>query len=70
MVTAASSSDCLGVTEAISDQPSALLALLPQVLGVTALVLLVFVSVGVVYLSSIEWRDRRRRKAAESPRRP
>ncbi|MEB3297222.1 MAG: hypothetical protein VKL23_06770 [Cyanobacteriota bacterium] len=58
------------MTEAISDESSAVLALLPQALGVTALVLLVFVSVGVVYLSSVEWRDRRRRKAAESRRRP
>ncbi|MCP9928744.1 hypothetical protein [Cyanobium sp. CH-040] len=34
-------------------------------LAATAAVLLMFVSVGVVYLSAVEWRDRRRRKAAE-----
>jgi hypothetical protein len=28
---------------------------------VTAILLLIFVSGGVVYLSTIEWRDRRRR---------
>ena len=40
-----------------------------QLLGGVAIVLLVFVSLGVIYLSAVEWRDRRRRKAAESPRR-
>jgi len=44
--------------------------LLPQVLSWTAIVLLLFVSVGVIYLSTVEWRDRRRRKAAEPRRRP
>ncbi|MEB3167026.1 MAG: hypothetical protein VKO65_10210 [Cyanobacteriota bacterium] len=39
------------------------------VLAVLASVLLVFVSVGVVYLSSVEWRDRRRRQAQDGPRR-
>ena len=34
-------------------------------LSITAAVLLVFVSVGVIYLSSVEWRDRRRRKQQE-----
>lgn len=34
-------------------------------LAATASVLLVFVSVGVIYLSAVEWRDRRRRLAAE-----
>jgi Tfp pilus assembly protein PilW len=28
--------------------------------------LLLFVSVGVIYLSTVEWRDRRRRKAQQS----
>ncbi|HYP04214.1 MAG TPA: hypothetical protein VER57_06655 [Cyanobium sp.] len=28
--------------------------------------LLLFVSVGVIYLSAVEWRDRRRRKAQEN----
>ena len=32
-----------------------------SLLAVTAILLLVFVSGGVVYLSTIEWRDRRRR---------
>ncbi len=41
-----------------------------QLLGGVALALLVFVSVGVLYLSSVEWRDRRRRKADAAPRRP
>jgi len=36
-----------------------------QVLSLTAAALLVFVSVGVVYLSTVEWRDRRRRKQQE-----
>jgi len=31
-----------------------------------ALLLLIFVSGGVIYLSSIEWRDRRRRQAASA----
>jgi len=30
-------------------------------LAVVATALLVFVSVGVIYLSTVEWRDRRRR---------
>ena len=33
-------------------------------LAVTAAVLLVFVSVAVIYLSTIEWRDRRRRQGS------
>ena len=36
-----------------------------QLLSITAATLLVFVSVGVVYLSTVEWRDRRRRKQQE-----
>ena len=40
-----------------------------QLLSGVAATLLVFVSLGVLYLSSIEWRDRRRRKAQEKPRR-
>ncbi|CRY92172.1 hypothetical protein SynWH8103_01445 [Synechococcus sp. WH 8103] len=35
---------------------------LNQGLEITAAVLLVFVSVSVIYLSFIEWRDRRRRQ--------
>ncbi|MEX1316332.1 MAG: hypothetical protein AB1Z22_04280 [Synechococcaceae cyanobacterium] len=37
-----------------------------QVLAGIASVLLVFVSAGVIYLSAAEWRDRRRRRAAET----
>ena len=36
--------------------------LLSQTLAVTAAVLLVFVSIAVIYLSTVEWRDRRRRQ--------
>ena len=32
-----------------------------------AITLLVFVSGGVIYLSSVEWRDRRRRKVQSKP---
>ncbi|MCT0199443.1 hypothetical protein KQ313_07105 [Synechococcus sp. CS-1325] len=39
-----------------------------SVLAVVASALLVFVSGGVVYLSAIEWRDRRRR-AKPAPKR-
>lgn len=35
---------------------------LNNVLAIFAAVLLVFVSGGVIYLSTIEWRDRRRRQ--------
>ena len=34
---------------------------LGNVLALMATALLVFVSVGVIYLSTVEWRDRRRR---------
>ncbi|MCT0252062.1 MAG: hypothetical protein ACPG3W_01405 [Synechococcus sp.] len=37
--------------------------LLNQGLAVTATALLVFVSGAVIYLSTIEWRDRRRRRS-------
>jgi hypothetical protein len=36
-----------------------------QLLGGLAAALLVFVSGGVIYLSVVEWRDRRRRARAE-----
>ena len=39
------------------------------VLAVVAAGLLLFVSGGVVYLSAIEWKDRRRRSASLTPRR-
>jgi hypothetical protein len=35
------------------------------VLSVIAVSLLVFVSSGVLYLSTVEWRDKRRRRAQE-----
>ena len=38
-------------------------------LALLAIALLVFVSGGVVYLSTVEWRDRRRRARAENPSR-
>ena len=45
---------------------------LNNVLAIVAALLLVFVSGGVIYLSTIEWRDRRRRQqpvtAAPQPR--
>jgi hypothetical protein len=40
-----------------------------QLLSGVAAFLLVFVSLGVLYLSTVEWRDRRRR-AKDTPRRP
>ncbi|MCP9774476.1 hypothetical protein [Cyanobium sp. WAJ14-Wanaka] len=40
-----------------------------QLLSGLAVVLLVFVSGGVIYLSTVEWRDRRRRKAGPTSRR-
>jgi len=85
MATAASISDPIpvavdsaGVTEFVSREvplaaPAAVpatVALLPQLLSWTAIGLLVFVSGGVIYLSTVEWRDRRRRQAAEPRRRP
>ena len=36
--------------------------LFSQGLALVATTLLVFVSIGIIYLSVIEWRDRRRRK--------
>lgn len=38
------------------------------VLAAVATMLLVFVSFGVIYLSTIEWRDRRRRSIGPSGR--
>ena len=42
---------------------------LNNVLAIVAAALLVFVSGGVIYLSTVEWRDRRRRQQP-SPARP
>ena len=39
-------------------------------LAVLASALLLFVSVGVIYLYTIEWRDRRRRRSTEGRSRP
>ena len=43
--------------------PNAIIGSLPigSLLAILATALLVFVSVGVAYLSTVEWRDRRRR---------
>ena len=49
--------------------PSLAAVPLNSVLGITALALLVFVSVGVLYLSTVEWRDRRRRSKTTQARR-
>ena len=38
-----------------------------QLLGGIAAALMVFVSGGVIYLSAVEWRDRRRRARTEKP---
>lgn len=41
-----------------------------SLLAVLATVLLIFVSSGVLYLTTVEWRDRRRRQSAtQTPRR-
>ena len=40
---------------------------LNNVLAIAAALLLVFVSGGVIYLSTIEWRDRRRRNQPVQP---
>ena len=40
---------------------------LNNVLAIAAAVLLVFVSGGVIYLSTVEWRDRRRRQQPAQP---
>jgi hypothetical protein len=40
-----------------------------QVLSGIAAALLIFVSGGVIYLSAVDWRDRRRRAKAEKPSR-
>ena len=38
-------------------------------LAAVAVLLLIFVSGGVLYLSTVEWRDRRRRQASTGKRR-
>ncbi|MCT0227471.1 hypothetical protein KQ300_04600 [Synechococcus sp. CS-1331] len=39
-----------------------------QLLSAIAVLLLLFVSGGVIYLSTVEWRDRRRRRALQAKR--
>jgi hypothetical protein len=47
----------------VNDVASAAVGLsLNNILAIAAAALLVFVSGGVIYLSTIEWRDRRRRQ--------
>ena len=43
---------------------------LNNVLAILAALLLVFVSGGVIYLSTIEWRDRRRRQQPATAAKP
>jgi uncharacterized membrane protein len=51
----------------LTELPSTALALTSsQVLAWIASALLVFVSAGVIYLSVVDWRDRRRRRADEA----
>ena len=57
------------MTELLSGDPAGS-ELLPRLLSWTAIALLLFVSTGVIYLSTVEWRDRRRRQAAEPRKRP
>ena len=66
--TSADAASDLGATladnaAAVANGPSASLGSLPigSLLAILATTLLVFVSVGVAYLSTVEWRDRRRR---------
>jgi hypothetical protein len=42
---------------------------LNNLLAIAAAALLVFVSGGVIYLSTIEWQDRRRRQQTKAPAR-
>lgn len=51
-----------GLSEAASASASLAGLSLNNVLAIAAAVLLVFVSAGVIYLSTVEWRDRRRRR--------
>ena len=51
-----------GTLEVLNPLPSPDGSLISQSLAVSAAVLLVFVSGSVIYLSLIEWKDRRRRR--------
>lgn len=57
-----------GLADAVSNSLSSGFTL-SNALAITAVALLVFVSAGVLYLSTVEWRDRRRRSQAEPARR-
>jgi NAD/NADP transhydrogenase beta subunit len=58
------------VNDALSEAAAATAGLsLNNVLAIAAAALLVFVSGGVIYLSTVEWRDRRRRQQPVSSRR-
>jgi len=51
----------------LTELPATELALTSsQLLAWIASALLVFVSAGVIYLSAVDWRDRRRRRADEA----
>lgn len=64
-MTAASSSELQPLIGLLTDVSIAWPALTgSQVLAAVAALLLLFVSGGVVYLSTVEWRDRRRRSRA------
>ena len=54
------------VLGALDTQPLWSEAPAARLLAAVAALLLVFVSGGVIYLSSIEWRDRRRRSRSEA----
>jgi uncharacterized membrane protein len=72
MATASSSSDScspLCVTVIVVESIVASGPTSTQLLSWVAIALLLFVSAGVIYLSAVDWRDRRRRQAANSPRR-
>lgn len=58
------------MTDLLSGDVAASAELLPKLLSWTAIALLLFVSVGVIYLSTVEWRDRRRRQAPGPRKRP
>jgi hypothetical protein len=58
------------VSDALTEVASASTGLsLNNILAISAAALLVFVSGGVIYLSTIEWRDRRRRQQPVAPSR-
>jgi len=58
------------VTDLLPSDATVGVDLVQRALSWLAVGLLLFVSLGVIYLSSVEWRDRRRRQAADSRRRP